>query len=56
MKKLALVLLLVAGLVSPAMAGEIQIGYAGSNYGPYQTNTAYGGGGEFTVQPADRVA
>jgi len=47
MKKLALVLLLVAGLAAPAFAGPIQVGYAGSSYGPYQT----GAGGEFTLNP-----
>mgnify|MGYP001099311207 FL=1 len=43
MKKLALVLLLVGGLVSPAMAGDITI-----TANPYET----GLGGEFTATPA----
>lgn len=45
MKKLALVLLVAIGLAAPAAAGQIQVGYSGSNYGPYQT----GSGGEFTL-------
>jgi hypothetical protein len=53
MKKLAAILLLAVGLASPAIAGQVQVGYpaiggaAGSNYGPYQT----GQGGEFTLTP-----
>jgi hypothetical protein len=52
MKKLALVLLLVAGLAAPAFAGPIQVGYATgpnthSSFGPYQV----GAGGEFTLNP-----
>ena len=34
-------------MASPAMAGQIQVGYPGSSYGPYQS----GSGGEFTVNP-----
>ena len=48
MKRIALVLLLVAALAPSAMAGpvgQVQVGYAGSPYGPYQT----GQGGEFTL-------
>jgi hypothetical protein len=47
MKKLGFVLLLVAALASPAMADQVQVGYSGSSYGPYQT----GRGGEFTLNP-----
>ena len=47
MKRFALVTLLIAGLASPVMAGEIQVGYPGSPYGMYQT----GNGGEFTFNP-----
>lgn len=43
MKRLALVLLLIAGLASPAIAGDITV-----NNGPYQT----GFGGEFSATPA----
>jgi hypothetical protein len=48
MKRIALVLLLVAALAPSAMAGpvgQVQVGYSGSPYGPYQT----GQGGEFTL-------
>jgi hypothetical protein len=51
MKKILLTLLLVAALASPALANQIQVGYPGSLYGPYQS----GSGGEFTfndVNPA----
>jgi hypothetical protein len=44
MKKLSIVLLLVAGLAAPAMAGEIK---TFGSYGTYQT----GLGGEFTLNP-----
>jgi hypothetical protein len=44
MKKIGFVLLFVAALASPALAGQIQVGYGGSPYGPYVT-----GGGEFTI-------
>jgi hypothetical protein len=44
MKKLGFVLLLVAALALPAMAGQVSIG---PGYGPYQT----GSGGEFTFTP-----
>lgn len=47
MKKLLLVLLVVAAMASPAWAGQIQVGYLGSAYGPHQT----GQGGEFTFNP-----
>ena len=47
MRKLGLVALMVAALASPAVAGQVQVGFAGSNYGPYQT----GVGGEFTINP-----
>jgi len=42
MRKLSFVLLLVAALATPALAGEVRVG---ATYGPYQT----GSGGEFTV-------
>ena len=45
MRKLGLVALLMVALASPAMAGQIQVGYPGSSYGPYQTDR----GGEFTL-------
>jgi hypothetical protein len=45
MKKLLFTLLLVSALASSAFAGQIQVGYPGSGYGPYQT----GQGGEFTL-------
>jgi len=48
MKRIALVLLLVAALATSAQAGpvgQVQVGYVGSPYGPYQT----GQGGEFTL-------
>jgi hypothetical protein len=46
-KKVGVVLLMGAalGLASPAMADQIQVGFSGSSYGPFQT----GLGGEFTV-------
>jgi hypothetical protein len=47
MKRLGLAVLLAAALASPAMAGQVRVGYEGSNYGPYQT----GVGGEFTLTP-----
>jgi hypothetical protein len=49
MKRVGFVLLLVGALASPAMAGQIQVGYPGSSYGAYQT----GGGGEFTINVGD---
>jgi hypothetical protein len=49
MKRLSLVFLLLVGLASPALADQIQIGYSGSSYGPYQS----GSGGEFTVNPVN---
>jgi len=47
MKRLGFVLVIGASLAlsSPAAAGQIQVGYAGSSYGKYQT----GQGGEFTL-------
>src|SRR5258706_3540729 len=36
-------------LASPAKADQIQVGYLGSNYGPYQQ----GQGGEFTLNDID---
>jgi hypothetical protein len=36
-------------LASPAVANQIQVGYSGSSYGPYQT----GIGGEFTLNDID---
>jgi hypothetical protein len=46
-KNVGVVLLIGAALAlaSPAMADQIQVGFSGSGYGPYQT----GVGGEFTV-------
>jgi hypothetical protein len=46
-KRMAIVLGLILVLASAAMAGQVQVGYPGSAYGPYQTN----GGGEFTLTP-----
>ena len=51
MKKILFTLLLVATLASPAIANQIQVGYPGAPFGPYQS----GHGGEFTfndVNPA----
>jgi hypothetical protein len=45
MKKIGFVLLFVAALASPALAGQIQVGYPGSPYGMYSA----GSGGEFTI-------
>jgi len=45
MKRLPFTLLLVLALASPALAGQVQVGYSGSNYGMFQT----GSGGEFTL-------
>src|SRR5450759_5179274 len=48
MKRIAFVLLLVAALASPAMAGQVQVGPGNGqagDYGIYQT----GSGGEFTI-------
>jgi hypothetical protein len=45
MKKLGLVFLVAIALASPAMAGQIQVGYPGGSYGPYEANP----GGEFTL-------
>ena len=46
-KKIIIAGLVGMALASAAMADQIQIGYSGSGYGPYQT----GLGGEFTVNP-----
>ncbi|MBP7051966.1 MAG: hypothetical protein KBE65_13210 [Phycisphaerae bacterium] len=49
MRKLLFIGVLCAVVASPALADlTLQIGYSGSNYGPYQT----GLGGEFTVNPS----
>ena len=47
MKRIAIVLLLIGAMAAPAVAGQIQVGYSGSTYGPYST----GSGGEFTFNP-----
>jgi hypothetical protein len=48
MKKLCILASLVGMAVAPSLvADQIQVGYAGSGYGPYQT----GQGGEFTLKP-----
>ena len=50
MKKFALVLLLIAAMASPAMAGQIQLGYASTPegyFGMYKSTS----GGEFTLNP-----
>jgi len=50
MKKFALVLLLIAAMASPAMAGQIQLGYASTPegyFGMYKSSS----GGEFTLNP-----
>jgi len=46
MRKLTFALLLILAMASSAIAGQVQIGYSGSSYGPYQT----GQGGEFTIK------
>jgi hypothetical protein len=43
--RLPLVFTLAVVCASPALASQIQVGYTGSSYGPYQT----GQGGEFTL-------
>jgi hypothetical protein len=45
MRKLGLLVAVLSTLAAPAMAGQIQVGYSGSKYGPYQS----GQGGEFTL-------
>jgi hypothetical protein len=47
MKKLLFTLGLIVMLASVAMADQVQVGYPGSGYGPYQS----GSGGEFTLTP-----
>jgi len=42
---LALVVVALLVVASPALANEIQVGYSGSAYGPYQADS----GGEFTL-------
>lgn len=44
MKKIVLTLSAVVALATSVIANQIQVGYSGSSYGPYQT----GAGGEFT--------
>ncbi|MDP2324920.1 MAG: VPDSG-CTERM sorting domain-containing protein [Gammaproteobacteria bacterium] len=46
-KQIGLVSSFVAAAAGTAVAGQIQVGYSGSSYGPYQT----GQGGEFTYNP-----
>lgn len=38
--RLPLVFTLAVVCASPALASQIQVGYTGSNYGPYQTGQA----------------
>ena len=47
MRKTFLLLLAAAAIVPAMLANQVQVGYPGSSYGPYQT----GVGGEFTLNP-----
>jgi hypothetical protein len=47
MKKIMMVIAVALMMATAAMAGQVQVGYSGSGYGPYQT----GIGGEFTLTP-----